>query len=248
MAGRAPRRRVRLAQGPRRSGRRGGRLRHPRRAGSRSSASAGWIGLGWPVEHGGRGAIVDQQIIWAEEYARAEAPARVNHMGENLLAPDADRLRHRRAAGPVPPRHPRRHRALVPGLQRAERRVRPGQRADHGRVPRRRRVGHQRPEGVDLARPRLALVLRRRPHRARLAAPPGARRSSSSRWTSRASRCARSSRSPAAASSTRCSSTTPAPRPSLVVGEPGDGLEDRDGPARLRARDLDARPAGRLRA
>ena len=48
---------------------------------------AGWIGLGWPVEHGGRGATVDQQIIWAEEYVRAEAPARTNHMGENLLAP-----------------------------------------------------------------------------------------------------------------------------------------------------------------
>jgi acyl-CoA dehydrogenase len=48
---------------------------------------AGWIGLGWPVEHGGRGASLSQQIIWAEEYARADAPARVNHMGENLLAP-----------------------------------------------------------------------------------------------------------------------------------------------------------------
>jgi len=48
---------------------------------------AGWIGLGWPVEFGGRGASVDQQIIWAEEYVRAEAPARTNHMGENLLAP-----------------------------------------------------------------------------------------------------------------------------------------------------------------
>jgi alkylation response protein AidB-like acyl-CoA dehydrogenase len=47
----------------------------------------GWIGLGWPVEHGGRGASVHQQIIWAEEYARSGAPARVNHMGENLLAP-----------------------------------------------------------------------------------------------------------------------------------------------------------------
>ena len=27
---------------------------------------AGWIGLGWPTEYGGRGATVDQQIIWAE--------------------------------------------------------------------------------------------------------------------------------------------------------------------------------------
>lgn len=48
---------------------------------------AGWIGLGWPESHGGRGASVNQQIIWAEEYTRAQAPARVNHMGENLLGP-----------------------------------------------------------------------------------------------------------------------------------------------------------------
>ena len=48
---------------------------------------AGWIGLGWPIEHGGRAATVAQQIIWAEEYARADAPGRVNHMGENLLGP-----------------------------------------------------------------------------------------------------------------------------------------------------------------
>jgi len=48
---------------------------------------AGWIGLGWPEEFGGRGASLDQQIIFAEEYARAQAPAGVNHMGENLLAP-----------------------------------------------------------------------------------------------------------------------------------------------------------------
>ena len=53
----------------------------------RALGRAGWIGLGWPSEHGGRGATLSQQIIWAEEYARAGAPARVNHMGENLLAP-----------------------------------------------------------------------------------------------------------------------------------------------------------------
>jgi alkylation response protein AidB-like acyl-CoA dehydrogenase len=48
---------------------------------------AGWIGLGWPRAHGGRGASLIQQVIFAEEYMRARAPARVNHMGENLLAP-----------------------------------------------------------------------------------------------------------------------------------------------------------------
>lgn len=48
---------------------------------------AGLIGLGWPVEHGGGGATIDQQIAWAEEYARVGAPGRVNHMGEHLLGP-----------------------------------------------------------------------------------------------------------------------------------------------------------------
>ena len=48
---------------------------------------SGWIGLGWPRHAGGRDATIAQQVIFAEEYARAQAPARVNHMGENLLAP-----------------------------------------------------------------------------------------------------------------------------------------------------------------
>jgi alkylation response protein AidB-like acyl-CoA dehydrogenase len=49
--------------------------------------AAGWIGLGWPVDHGGGGASIAHQVIWAEEYTRALAPARVNHMGEHLLGP-----------------------------------------------------------------------------------------------------------------------------------------------------------------
>jgi alkylation response protein AidB-like acyl-CoA dehydrogenase len=49
--------------------------------------AAGWIGLGWPKEHGGRGATLVQQVVFAEEYARANAPARVGHIGENLVAP-----------------------------------------------------------------------------------------------------------------------------------------------------------------
>ena len=48
---------------------------------------AGWIGLGWPRSVGGRDATITHQVIWAEEYAKAGAPARVNHMGENLLGP-----------------------------------------------------------------------------------------------------------------------------------------------------------------
>ena len=53
----------------------------------RELGRSNWIGIGWPIENGGRAASVAQQIIWAEEYTRYEAPARVNHMGENLLGP-----------------------------------------------------------------------------------------------------------------------------------------------------------------
>ena len=53
----------------------------------RHLAAAGWTCLGWPVEHGGRGAPVSQQVIFHEEYASANAPARVNHLGEELLGP-----------------------------------------------------------------------------------------------------------------------------------------------------------------
>ncbi|MCU1451118.1 MAG: acyl-CoA dehydrogenase, partial [Acidimicrobiales bacterium] len=48
---------------------------------------AGWIGLGWPKEYGGRGATITQQLIFNEEYARANAPARVSFFGEGLLGP-----------------------------------------------------------------------------------------------------------------------------------------------------------------
>ena len=46
----------------------------------------GWIGIGWPTPYG-RGRPLMQQVIFHEEYAKADAPHRVNHMGENLFAP-----------------------------------------------------------------------------------------------------------------------------------------------------------------
>jgi alkylation response protein AidB-like acyl-CoA dehydrogenase len=46
-----------------------------------------WVGLSWPVEYGGRGADLAQQIIFNEEYARAGAPARISFFGEGLVAP-----------------------------------------------------------------------------------------------------------------------------------------------------------------
>ena len=58
-----------------------------RRAWDRHLAAAGWTCLGWPVEHGGRGLSLDQQVIFHEEYALAGAPSRINHFGEELLGP-----------------------------------------------------------------------------------------------------------------------------------------------------------------
>jgi alkylation response protein AidB-like acyl-CoA dehydrogenase len=48
---------------------------------------AGWTCVGWPAAYGGRGASMAQQVIWNEEYVRADAPARIGVMGEGLLGP-----------------------------------------------------------------------------------------------------------------------------------------------------------------
>ena len=61
--------------------------RETRLAWERKLGLDGWTCLGWPVEYGGRGASMSQQVIWNEEYVRADAPARVNVMGEGLLGP-----------------------------------------------------------------------------------------------------------------------------------------------------------------
>ncbi|MGW5931924.1 acyl-CoA dehydrogenase family protein [Streptomyces anulatus] len=57
----------------------------------RDLGRAGWIGIGWPgadgESYGNRRATLTQQVVWAEEYARSGAPARMGHIGENLLAP-----------------------------------------------------------------------------------------------------------------------------------------------------------------
>lgn len=48
---------------------------------------AGWIGLDWPSEYGGRGASDADIIELAEEYAEHGGPGRCGHIGETLLAP-----------------------------------------------------------------------------------------------------------------------------------------------------------------
>lgn len=48
---------------------------------------AGYSGVSWPVEYGGRGATLVEQTILQEELALANAPEAVNIIGRNLAAP-----------------------------------------------------------------------------------------------------------------------------------------------------------------
>ena len=58
-----------------------------RHAWERRLGEAGWIGIAWPKELGGRDLSLSHQVIFYEEYARAGGPGRVGHIGEGLLAP-----------------------------------------------------------------------------------------------------------------------------------------------------------------
>ena len=58
-----------------------------RRAWNQHLSKAGLTCLGWPVEHGGRGLSVAHRVAFYEEYALANAPAKINHFGEELLGP-----------------------------------------------------------------------------------------------------------------------------------------------------------------
>jgi len=46
-----------------------------------------WVGLSWPEEYGGRAAGIVEQVIFHEEFAKANAPARISFFGEGLFAP-----------------------------------------------------------------------------------------------------------------------------------------------------------------
>jgi alkylation response protein AidB-like acyl-CoA dehydrogenase len=48
---------------------------------------AGYVGIDWPVEYGGRGASLMEQILLYEEMSRAEAPQPLNRGGLSMLGP-----------------------------------------------------------------------------------------------------------------------------------------------------------------
>ena len=53
----------------------------------RTLHKAGYVGLDWPAEYGGRGTSIMEQIILYEEMSRAEAPQPVNRGGISMLGP-----------------------------------------------------------------------------------------------------------------------------------------------------------------
>jgi len=46
-----------------------------------------WSCVGWPKHFGGRAATLAEQVIFAEEYARAGGPNRIGHLGVELVGP-----------------------------------------------------------------------------------------------------------------------------------------------------------------
>ena len=47
----------------------------------------GWICASWPVEYGGKGLSILENVVLAEEFARAKAPLRADFFGDTLVGP-----------------------------------------------------------------------------------------------------------------------------------------------------------------
>jgi alkylation response protein AidB-like acyl-CoA dehydrogenase len=58
-----------------------------RRAWQRQLHAAGWAGVSWPKEYGGRGATLVEQAIYNEEVVRAQAPSAANVLGLAMGGP-----------------------------------------------------------------------------------------------------------------------------------------------------------------
>src|SRR2546430_1119776 len=54
-----------------------------RRAWQRTMHGAGWVGITWPKEYGGRGAGLIERVIWEETYAAARAPVLPRSLGHH---------------------------------------------------------------------------------------------------------------------------------------------------------------------
>src|SRR5262249_17980695 len=75
------------------------------RAWQKRMCEAGYVGLDWPREFGGRGATIVEMVILYQEMARAESPQLVNRGGVSMLGPTL--MKH------GTPAHPERHLANI---------------------------------------------------------------------------------------------------------------------------------------
>src|SRR6267143_2469814 len=57
------------------------------RAWQKTMAEAGYVGMDWPREFGGRGATIVEMVILYQEMARAESPQILNRGGVSMLGP-----------------------------------------------------------------------------------------------------------------------------------------------------------------
>src|SRR5712691_10781129 len=57
------------------------------RAWQQTMAEAGYVGMDWPREYGGRGAPITEMVILYQEMSRAESPQLVNRGGVSMLGP-----------------------------------------------------------------------------------------------------------------------------------------------------------------
>ncbi len=62
------------------------------RAWQKQMAEAGYVGMDWPREFGGRGAPITEMVILYQEMARAESPQIVNRGGVSMLGPTLMKL------------------------------------------------------------------------------------------------------------------------------------------------------------
>jgi alkylation response protein AidB-like acyl-CoA dehydrogenase len=53
----------------------------------RAMHAGGWVGIHWPREYGGRGASLLEQLVYAEEMGRANAPAPINPIAIMMVGP-----------------------------------------------------------------------------------------------------------------------------------------------------------------
>jgi alkylation response protein AidB-like acyl-CoA dehydrogenase len=54
---------------------------------NRTLADAGYAAIAWPIAYGGRGAGTMEQVVFAEEMSRADAPGTLNPIGISNIAP-----------------------------------------------------------------------------------------------------------------------------------------------------------------